>query len=117
MFHRRLLATLVASLAVALVAAAALAGTATTAAADGVYFGFGYHDGPRVPPPPPRWGWGPPPGPGWGRPGWGPPRHSWGPPPTCRPRWVNRPIVDPWGRIVRYQRVEIMDCGPRRHRW
>ena len=117
MFHRRLLTTLVASLAVALIAAAGLAGTASTAAADGFY--FGYHDGPRMPPPPPRWGWGapPPPGPGWGRPGWGPPGHNWGPPPMCRPRWVDRPVVDPWGRIVRYQRMQVMDCGPRRHRW
>ena len=117
MFHRRLLTTLVASLAVALIAAAGLAGTASTAAADGFY--FGYHDGPRMPPPPPRWGWGPPPppGPGWGRQGWGPPGPNWGPPPMCRSRWVDRPVVDPWGRIVRYQRMQVMDCGPRRHRW
>lgn len=117
MFPRRLLTTLVAFLAVALIAAAGLAGSASSAAADGVYFGFGFDDGPRRPPPPPRWGWGPPPPPPpvWGAPGWGPPRGDWGRP-VCRPRWVNRPIVDPWGRIVRYQQVEIMDCGPRRHR-
>lgn len=120
MLHRRLLTTLAASLAVALIAAAGLAGTASSAAADGFYFGFGDNDGPRMPPPPPRWGWGPPPprhGPAWGAPGWGPPDGGWGPPPMCRPRWVDRPIVDPWGRIVRYQRVQIMDCGPRHHRW
>ena len=115
MWTKRLVASLIASSLVALVAAAGLAGSATSAAADGVYFGFGYHDGPRMPPPP-RWGWGPPPPPMWGgRPGWRP-----GPPPMCRPRWVDQPVVDPWGRIVRYQRVEIMDCGPGRHhrpRW
>ena len=126
MLQRRLLATLVGSFAVALVAAAGLAGTASTAAADGVYFGFGFNDGPHGPPPP-RWGWGPPPpppGPDWGPPppprwGWGPPppRPGWGPPPPiCRSRWVDRPVVDPWGRIVRYQRVEVVDCGPPRHR-
>ena len=118
MFHRRLLTTLTASLFVALIAAAGLAGSASSAAADGFYFGYG--DGPRMPPPPPRWGWGPPPpphwgGPGWGRPGWG--RPGYGPPPVCRPRWVDRPIVDPWGRVVRYERMQITDCGPRHHRW
>ncbi len=120
MLHRRLLTTLVASLAVALIAAAGLAGTASTAAADGFY--FGYHVGPGMPPPPPRWGWEPPPGPGWGRPdwgrpGWGRPGHNWRPPPMCRSRWIDRPVGDPWGRVVRYQRMQVMDCGPRRHRW
>lgn len=119
MLHRRLFTTIAASFAVALIAAAGLAGTASSAAADGFY--FGYNDGPRMPPPPPRWGWGPPhhPGPAWGgAPGWGPPGRGWGPPPPmCRPRWVERPIVDPWGRVVRYQQMQIMDCGPRHHRW
>ena len=116
MLHRRLVTTLAASFAVALIAAAGLAGSASSAAADGFY--FGYNDGPRMPPPP-RWGWGPPhrPAPGWGAPGWGPPRGDWGPPPMCRPRWVERPIVDPGGRVVRYQQYQVMDCGPRHHRW
>ncbi len=114
MLHRRLLTTLVASLAVALIAAAGLAGSASSAAAGGSYFGF--DNGPRMAPLPPRGGWGPPPGPGWRAPGWGQPGRGWGPPPMCRPRWIDRPVVDPWGRVVRYQRVQIMDCCPRRHR-
>lgn len=112
MIHRRLLNTLAASLAVALIAAAGLAGSASSAAAQGAYFGFGFDNGRHMPPPPPGGGWGPPPGPGWGP----PPGPGWGPPPMCRPRVVDRPVVDPWGRVIRYERVEIMDCGPRRHR-
>lgn len=118
MWINRLVATVVASSLVALVAAAGLAGSASSAAADGVYFGFGVDNGPRMPPPP-RWGWGPPPPPPmWdGRPGWRPGWRPGPPPPMCRSRWVDQPVVDPWGRVVRYQRVEVMDCGPgRRHR-
>lgn len=116
MLPRRLVASLIFSLAVALVAAAGLAGSAASAAASG--FGFGFEFGDRPHGPPPGWGHAPPPPPGWGRPrphfGWAPPPPHFGRPGgwgACRSRLVSQPVVDPWGRVIRYRNVEVMDCG------
>jgi hypothetical protein len=95
------------------IAVASLAATTAPAAADGMYFGFGFGDGGyrHHAPPPPPYGWAPP-----------PPAYGWAPPPpprqVCEPKWVDRQVRDAWGNVVQVVRTKEMQCywtGPRRH--